>query len=377
MDYRMIMKQIILIVTSAIFLSVLTSVSYANGTSLQSNSLDSSTSLQLAPVSSDQQTTSGNNSMSANSVSSSPQGLTSSQRTTSAIPVSSSQKVKSDVATTSAPAYQRTQYTEQGLFPAPTETQKQAFTGVARTALPMTPDEIRQLQNMMVFTKRAASEPVGTPPKPVLSTQIVNLAPGSAPPVVRLEQGFVTSVVFTDVSGNPWPIVSYDLGNSKAFNIQWLTSSNLLMIQATSLYTFGNLDVTLQGLSTPVMLTLIPGQKVVDYRADLQIQRALPGTTDDNYADKAGTPVNQTLLDILNGVPPQNAQVLQVTGGAAAAWLIDGKLYLRTKLTVLSPGWISIMKNADGTNAYEMSKTANILVSRYGLPVQLKIEGLS
>ena len=359
MDYRIMIKQVMFIVASMVFLNLLAFASYANGVSTTYGSDNSSTSLQLAPVYSDQQATSNDTTMPVTSVS------------------SSSQTTNSKTTIASTPAQQSTKYTEKDLFPAPTETQKQAFNNVARTALPMSPGEIRQLKNMMVFTKRAASEPVGTPPKPVLSTQIVNLAPGSAPPVVRLEQGFVTSVVFTDISGNPWPIVSYDLGNSKAFNIQWLTNSNLLMIQATSLYTFGNLAVTLKGLPTPVMLTLIPGQKVVDYRADMQIQRELPGTTNENFSAANGTPVNQTLLDILNGVPPQNAKVLKVTGGAASAWLIDGKLYLRTKLTVLSPGWISIMKNADGTNAYEMSKTANILVSRYGLPVQLKIEGLS
>lgn len=375
MDYRMMTKRIILIVTCAIFLGMLTSASYANGANTEYSD-NSSTSLQLAPVSSDQESSSNDDTMSANAVSSSLQSLSNSQ-TTSITPISDNQNVETDTTATSEPVYQRKQYSEQDLFPAPTDDEQQAFNGVARTALPMTPDQIRQLKNMMVYTKQAASEPVGTPPKPVLSTQIVNLAPGSAPPVVRLEQGFVTSVVFTDISGNPWPIVSYDLGNSQAFNIQWLTNSNLLMIQATSLYTFGNLAVTLKGLPTPVMLTLIPGQQVVDYRADLQIQQELPGISSDNLSATSGTPVNQTLLDILNGVPPQNAQVLEVTGGEASAWLIDGKLYLRTKLTVLSPEWIAIMKNSDGTNAYEMSKTANILVSRYGLPVQLQIEGLS
>lgn len=375
MDYRMMIKQIILLVTCAIFLGMFISASYANGANTEYSD-NSSTSLQLAPVSSDQESSSNDDTMSANAVSSSLQSLSNNQ-TTSTTPISDNQNVEADTTATSEPAYQRKQYSEQDLFPAPTDDEQQAFNGVARTALPMTPDQIRQLKNMMVYTKQAASEPVGTPPKPVLSTQIVNLAPGSAPPVVRLEQGFVTSVVFTDISGNPWPIVSYDLGNSQAFNIQWLTNSNLLMIQATSLYTFGNLAVTLKGLPTPVMLTLIPGQQVVDYRADLQIQQELPGMNSDNFSATSGTPVNQTLLDILNGVPPQNAQVLEVTGGEASAWLIDGKLYLRTKLTVLSPEWIAIMKNSDGTNAYEMSKTANILVSRYGLPVQLQIEGLS
>ena len=54
------------------------------------------------------------------------------------------------------------------------------------------------------------------------------------------------------------------------------------MVQARSTYTYGNLAVKLAMLNTPVMLTLVPGQKVVDYRVDLRIQglgpNAAPGS---------------------------------------------------------------------------------------------------
>ncbi len=276
----------------------------------------------------------------------------------------------------SVPQAQNNQYSEENLFPAPSSAQQAAFNAVTQSAIPMTPQEIRQLKAMMDLSKKAASASVGTPPKPVLSTQIVNLAPGAVPPVVRLTQGFVTSVVFTDSAGQPWPIVAYDLGNSSAFDIQWKPKSNLLMIQALSLYTYGNLAVTLQGLPTPVMLTLLPGQQVVDYRADLQIQDSLPGENN-TFSSAQGTKVNHTLLDILNGVPPEDAKVLTVDGGEAEAWMLNDKIYLRTKLTVLSPAWIATMKNLDGTRAYEMMKSSTILVSRDGLPVQLKIEGIA
>lgn len=294
--------------------------------------------------------------------------------------------VESQQATTSAPVTSSsqfddesgpTEYTESELFPAPSRVQSQAFNQVARSAFPMTPTEIRQFKAMQDVSKRAAASPVGTPPRPVLSTQLVNLDPGSVPPVVRLEEGFVTSIVFTDSSGNPWPIISYDLGNSKAFNIQWQPTTNMLMVQAMSPYTYGNIAVTLKGLTTPVMLTLVPGQKVVDYRADLQIQATLPGSGEATMPSVHGTAVNLTLLDVLNGVPPDSAKVLRVTGGEAQAWLINKKLYVRTALTVLSPSWISVMKNGDGTKAYVMNQTPTILVSRYGTPVQLNIEGLS
>jgi intracellular multiplication protein IcmK len=50
-------------------------------------------------------------------------------------------------------------------------------------------------------------------------------------------------------------------------------------------------------------------------------------------------------------------------------------MYLRTSLTVLSPSWIGIMPSADGTNAYEMQQSSDVLVSKDGKPFLLKIEG--
>jgi intracellular multiplication protein IcmK len=209
---------------------------------------------------------------------------------------------------------------------------------------------------------------------------VVSLSPGAVPPVVRLQEGFVTSVVFIDDAGSPWPIEAYDVGNIKAFNIQWTEGSNILMIQSLSTYTYGNLAVKLKGLSTPVMLTLIPGQQQVDYRVDLQIQQTQPG---ENPSTQGGSDVeaaqngsaNQVLLSILNGVPPPKAVVLKVEGSDCQAWLVGQKMYLRTKLTVLSPGWLSMMRNPDGTKAYEMTKSSMVLVSKYGSLVKLKIEG--
>ena len=62
-------------------------------------------------------------------------------------------------------------------------------------------------------------------------------------------------------------------------------------------------------------------------------------------------------------------------GADAQAWLIGQTMYLRTRLTVLSPGWIGKMVSPDGTLAYELPRTSSVLVSRYGEPVELKIEG--
>lgn len=251
-----------------------------------------------------------------------------------------------------------------------------AFNGVTQQMFPLTPDRIVELKQLYQTTEFASASTAGTPPKPTATSQFVNLSPGSTPPVIRLAQGFVSSLVFLDSTGAPWPISAYDLGDPSSFNIQWDKTSNTLMIQAMKLYNYGNLAVRLKGLNTPVMLTLIPGQKAVDYRVDLRVQGYGPNAKSLPLEDGIPPSVSDVLLHVLDGVPPQGSQHLTVTGGDARAWLLGDKIFVRTNLTVLSPGWIASMTSADGMHAYEMQKTPVLLVSWHGKVMQLKVEGL-
>jgi intracellular multiplication protein IcmK len=251
-----------------------------------------------------------------------------------------------------------------------------AFEGVTEQLFPLSPEEILRVKQQYHTNEYAKESPVGTPPKPTATSQFVNLSPGSTPPVIRLSQGFVSSLVFLDSTGAPWPISAYDLGDPTAFNIQWDKTSNTLMIQASKLYTYGNLAVRLRGLNTPVMLTLIPGQKAVDYRVDLRVQGYGPNAKSMPMEEGIPPAANDILLHVLDGVPPQGSARLVVSGGDARAWLLNDRMFVRTSLTILSPGWIGSMTSADGTHAYEMQKSPVLLVSWHGKVMQLKVEGL-
>jgi intracellular multiplication protein IcmK len=251
-----------------------------------------------------------------------------------------------------------------------------AFEEAKSTIYPLNSEQVIRLKQTYQTNEFAQSSPVGTPPKPTATSQFVNLSPGSTPPVIRLSQGFVSSLVFLDSTGAPWPISAYDLGDPDAFNIQWDKTSNTLMIQAMKLYNYGNLAVRLKGLNTPVMLTLIPGQKAVDYRVDLRIQGYGPNAKSMPMEEGIPPAASDILLHVLDGVPPPNSQRLTVNGGDARAWLAQEKMYVRTNLTILSPGWIASMTSADGTHAYEMQKSPVLLVSWHGKVMQLKVEGL-
>lgn len=254
--------------------------------------------------------------------------------------------------------------------------ESRAFDGVTRQLFPLTPEQILRLKQRYHANEFAGASTAGTPPKPTATSQFVNLSPGSTPPVIRLSQGFVSSLVFLDSTGAPWPISAYDLGDPSSFNIQWDKTSNTLMIQAQKLYNYGNLAVRLRGLNTPVMLTLIPGQKAVDYRVDLRIQGYGPQAKSMPMEEGIPPSANDILLHVLEGVPPDGSQRLIVSGGDARAWLLNDRMYVRTNLTILSPGWIGSMTSADGMHAYEMQKSPVLLVSWHGKVMQLKVEGL-
>ncbi|KTD55421.1 DotH/IcmK family type IV secretion protein [Legionella quateirensis] len=251
-----------------------------------------------------------------------------------------------------------------------------AFKDMTRNLYPLNPEQIVRLKQMYQTTEYAQASTAGTPPKPTATSQFVNLSPGSTPPVIRLSQGFVSSLVFLDSTGAPWPISAYDLGDPSAFNIQWDKTSNTLMIQAMKLYNYGNLAVRLRGLNTPVMLTLIPGQKAVDYRVDLRVQGYGPNAKTMPMEEGIPPSASDILLHVLDGVPPAGSSRLVVSGGDARAWLSNNKMYVRTNLTILSPGWLASMTSADGTHAYEMQKSPVLLVSWHGKVMQLKVEGL-
>ncbi len=260
-------------------------------------------------------------------------------------------------------------------YPAPSAESKEAFNIMMQQNVPLTPQQVVKLRQMIDISQRAAAIPANIPPKPVSSTLMVNLAPGATPPAIRLAQGYITSLVFVDSTGSPWPIASYDIGDPKKITPQWDGKSNILLMQSMSPYGDSDLIIRLVGLPTPITLQLVAGQRVVDYRTDIHVSGIGPNSKD--IPTGVGLPgsANQLLLSVLDGVPPPGSKQLTVTGGDCLAWLLGDKMYLRTRFTVLSPGWIGTMVSPDGMHAYEIQQSASVLISQYGSPVELKIEG--
>jgi intracellular multiplication protein IcmK len=251
-----------------------------------------------------------------------------------------------------------------------------AFNAMLKSQMPLAPQQVVQLRQQIDVAQRAAAIPANIPPKPVSTTLMINLAPGTTPPAVRLAAGYVSSLVFVDSTGAPWPIAAFDVGNPRAVGIQWDGKSNILIIQAMTPYSNGDIVIRLVGLPTPVTLELVSGQRVVDYRVDIHVSGIGPNTKELPLGTSLPGNANQLLLGVLDGVAPAGSRLLTVGGATdCEAWVLGEKMYLRTRMTVLSPGWVGKMVSPDGMQAYELPKTSSVLISKYGEPAELKIEG--
>lgn len=112
----------------------------------------------------------------------------------------------------------------------------------------------------------------------------------------------------------------------------------------------------------------------MDYRVDLRIPGYGPNAKPVvvNGLPEQASPM---LLDVLDGIPPTGSKVLEVSDDAGQAWLLNDTLFLRTRLTLLSPAWLATMSSADGTNAYQLLKAPMLLMSQNGKVVQIKLQG--
>ena len=250
----------------------------------------------------------------------------------------------------------------------------EAFDQALKTLLPLRPDEIRTLLEHFDRTVESTQLPVHPYPRPELTVNNVSLDPGVAPLIVKLAFGYVTTISLLDSSGQPWPIEDISwVGEFLIQESEVHEETHILRISPETKFAHGNISMRLKGLNAPVIMTFETNRDLVHYRFDAIIPLLGPG---------AATPiidpgVTLTSGDVdmsiaLGGVMPNGAEVLNVSGvdGRTTAYIYNGLTYVRTPLTLLSPGWDSSVTSIDGTKIYALEETPVILLSDKGRMVR-------
>lgn len=216
--------------------------------------------------------------------------------------------------------------------------------------------KIRQLNKDLYGKVKVMNEPPTTPAKSVNGVLTASLSPGATPPVIRLSKNRSSSIIITDMNGQPWPIINYDGLSDEDFTVKRLDNpapdGYVLSVTPKGTVVSGNLILILKGLPSPVSIDFVSAQKEVDTKTEIRLQAKGPNTQYSSISLPDG--IDTSLLSLLQGVAPQGAKELKVSSNAVQAWVKDSKMYVRTRYKIMSPAFENVTSSPDGTYAYKM-----------------------
>jgi intracellular multiplication protein IcmK len=278
------------------------------------------------------------------------------------------------------------------------------------------PQEIESVRTTTSRARRAAVSPYpgNVTPIPVHRSVIYVPDTRTDPETIRLWQGTVTAIVFTDMAGNAWNLESvainclmFDDGRScssgqggqgmqslPAVAVQGVATAagqpeaqasgpsaptNVLNLQSLQQYAYGNVVVRLQGMSSPIVMVLktgLDGSNRNDMQVDYRVQGRNPSARPEMMTLQTLPGFDPHMSDFLYGVPPTGAKQMKVSGGVAQAWLFDDALYVRTNVAILSPAFTDHVGSAEGIEVYKYSYAVpTLLASINGSPVTFVVTG--
>ena len=248
----------------------------------------------------------------------------------------------------------------------------------------MTPKEIEDVKKREVNREEAAAR-VSISGSVVAKTISLDLQGSSRPHKIRIAQGYGTSVVFVDSTGSPWPIRRVDNFNAAALGLLGFEGEksptkdchtdtvNSFSVFAISRFDSGVINVFLCDTAVPVVFDFNSDAKAKDVDNPVEV-RALskgPLAKAEPVVYDGRPTYSSILLALLDGQIPAVAQPLLSGHPQMQAWNLavnsekngNGRILLKTDLTIFSPAPIEQRSGANGVSAYLMPATPVVLVS--------------
>lgn len=257
-----------------------------------------------------------------------------------------------------------------------------------RRAYILTPRQIDLLKKDVSEARQAniTPYPSGKIAKPVSRAFTIDPDVTQQPRLIRLSAGMISTLVFSDQNGNPWLIksVSFDCnlfddgaacGKNQAAGAR--SPTNILKLQPVTPYSYGNIVVELEELTSPINFILATGQSdETDLTLSARVVGRNPNAKPQNISLERMPEHDGMMGYFLDGVAPKGATKLKVGGGSAEAWQHNGALYIRTRLSILSPAFTDHAGSADGMHVFKyQSVFPQLLASVNGVTTMLYVSG--
>ena len=236
--------------------------------------------------------------------------------------------------------------------------------------LQFTPEQTKIVKGLLLQQKRSLSSPYVNTPQAKTRSLGISLNPGEEPPVIRLSAGMLSTIVFTDSSGNPWNIekISLDrgrfsdgLGEQNEKEPDEIPETNILSIEPLDPAAFGNVTVTLKGVGAPVILMLATGQRDLDVRVDARIPGRSP-TAKAMYSTGNQTSIipDGVSLQFMDGLAPEGAVEMRTDSPNVRAWKFGGYIYVRSNFGVIQPAFLSSFRANNGMKIFRYEDSEDL-----------------
>lgn len=249
----------------------------------------------------------------------------------------------------------------------------------------LTPEQRKRIKAVELERQRIDSNPYINTANPVVRSIMPDLAPGVTPPIIRVSKNILTSIVFTDLDGNPWFIEKVMLNRNQFNDSAGVDGegkpTNILTIEPIQAIDYGNVTIMLKGKTLPVILLIASGQPDVDVRLDVRMKGKNPDIAVNDIpisARAVSADIDEIGLGFLDGTIPSDAEMLASSDPAIRAWNYSGAIYIKSSLDVLYPSYHSRAKSPDNVNIYRFDNepTSVTLMQRGGQPVTVTLSEL-
>lgn len=243
---------------------------------------------------------------------------------------------------------------------------------------PLTADEVLELRKEMQRRRQAVQQVIEPVAKPVRRAITLDMSATSAPEVVRVTQGQGAVIAFYDAAGRPWPVTVGD-SYSTRLDVALFGTNGLSVGLKSPLIGRTNLAILLQGLDTPVVLSVLPAGDETDVSLEVQVPKYVPSLPAPVSAAHQMASLNSAeLLDYLLGTPPNAARALATSSAVVKAWQTSpDRMIVRTTALVAAPAWTRRQSSGTGVTVYEMPLSPVVTVAVDGALSLVRFEGFA
>lgn len=260
-------------------------------------------------------------------------------------------------------------------------TAEEAFEKALRLHTGLTPQEIKSLRDAQELQDEASL----ITPNADIKSGTINISFSSTKPIPKLilTPHYVGAIAFFDAAGNPWAISKAIVGSSENFDLisnpyEKLDEKNnippdahILYITAKNNYANSNMVVYLAEAKQPFIIPVTSSSQMSPTRShngliSYRIDSFSPFSNMIPEIDY-GTPIDKTMLDILDGVE-KNAKLVKNTYNKddLQVYGLNNKMYIRTKHTLIFPAPVAKVVVGD-RKVYEIAPINSLVISFDGV----------